>query len=133
MQQFGNLSSTNQVIIKKYICRMMTEGLGYKRIRKELAKQNVSVSLGTLSYWCKNETKRFRSNSFEAKPGKEISYFIGVMFSDGCASKDTKNYDYCLLLGTIDKEFAEKFSECISKLLNKDKNYPVHSGKNNMF
>jgi len=132
MNKFCELSAEKQKEVKTQVCEMLANGLGYKRIRKKLQEQDLSLSMGALSYWCNTETKRLRKNSFISTPSKELSYFVGVMFGDGCATKDQKNHDYCLMLGTIDKDFAQHFSFCVTKLLNKTKEYPVHSGKNNM-
>ncbi len=129
MQTFGSLHSTAQKEIKKEVCIMLANGLGYKKIIKKLKEKEISISKGTLYYWCNKETQRFRKNSFTPIPTKELSYFIGVMFGDGCATRDEINYDYSLRLDSIDKEFVEKFAFCISKLLKKENVYPVHKCK----
>ena len=108
---------------------MLANGLGYKKIIKKLKEREISISKGTLYYWCNKETKRFQKNSFTPSPSKELSYFIGVMFGDGCATEDKVNYDYSLRLDSIDKEFVEKFAFCVSKLLKKEKSYPIHKCK----
>jgi len=129
MQTFSQLSAIQQLQVKREVSALLSEGKGYKKIRRIFTQQGIKLSLGTLSYWCNIETKRLRKNSFTAKPSKELAYFIGVLFGDGCASIDKKNHDYCLQLSSIDKEFVEKFSICVSKLLGKEKNYPVHRSK----
>ena len=129
MQTFSQFSTKQQLEVKKEVGKLLSEGLGYKKIRRYFGEQGIKLSLGTLSYWCNTETKRLRNNSFTAKPSKELAYFIGVMFGDGSATTDQKNQDYSLQLSSIDKEFVEKFSFCVSKLLGKEKNYPVHKLK----
>jgi len=129
MQCFSDFPVNQQKEIKKEICTMLSKGKGYKKIKRALANQEIKISLSTLSYWCNNQTKRLRKNSFNNEPSKELAYVIGVMFGDGCATCDKKNYDYSLKLGTIDKEFGEKFCKCISQILNHKEIYPLHKCK----
>lgn len=134
MKAFCDLPAITQKEVHCKVCTLLAEGNGYKKIRKILAADGIRISLGTLSYWCNKKTAfTSRNNSFSAKPTAELAYALGVLFGDGAISHHKKNHDYCIHLGAIDKEFVEKFSFCISKVLGKSKAYPVHVCKSGLF
>ncbi|MEK6959480.1 MAG: LAGLIDADG family homing endonuclease [archaeon] len=134
MKRFSDFEVSDQQEIYANVLALRDSGFGYKKIRNWLSSQGISISLGTLSYW-RNKKKNFtsRKNSFEAIPSKELAYVLGVMFGDGAISRHEKNHDYCIHLGAIDKEFVEKFSECVSRLLGKKQPYPVHWCKSGIY
>lgn len=133
MVRFSDLSTIEQTILKEKVFEWFKEGKGYKKIKKILASDNVAVSQSNLSYWKNNQSSKLRKNSFELKPSKELSYIVGVMFGDGCASDDKANYDYPISLAAIDKEFVEKFSFCLSKITGRTIIAPVHLTHPNMY
>ena len=135
MRRFSDLSSEHQLMIYKRVFALSKQGLGYKRTLNLIrAENNVKIALGTLSYWFNNDVKILGGeNWFKAEPSRELSYILGVMFGDGCISFNKSKQDYQLKLESIDEEFAEKFSGPISKLLGKEKNYPVWKTKRGMY
>ncbi len=133
MTRFSDLAGSEQEALKSQIKQLIKEGLGFKRIKRTLLEKGISISTGTLSYWKNNPLSKIQKNTFKIAPSQEMSYFLGVMFGDGNISIHKSNYDYCIQLGAIDKEFVEKFSHCVTTILNKTTDYPVHFHKPNMF
>jgi len=56
-------------------------------------------------------------NRFHFAESRELSYVIGVILGDGQIKIELKNYAYRVRLRVKDKEFAEKFAECMQKIL----------------
>jgi DNA endonuclease len=131
MNTFSELSFPVQTSIIEKVIELSWNGLGYKKIIKKIKEEfSVNLSLGLLSYWFNHEVKLFGGeNQFSPKPSKELAYVLGVIFGDGNLFYHKKNSDYVIRLDAIDKDFVEKFSECVSKVLNKEKNYAVVSYK----
>ena len=127
MERFSELSSEKQIQIREKILNLQNSGLGYKRIIKRIAEEDkIKIPLSTLSYWFNNEVKMLGGkNYFKAEPSPELSYIIGCMHGDASISFNEKKQEYNLSLSAIDKDFVEKFSFSVSKLLRKEKNYPL--------
>lgn len=127
MKTFSLVDSNLQKIIFKKVIELSFDDLSYKKIIKQIAMEfNVKLSLGTLSYWFNHNVNLFGGvNKFEAKASSELVYCIGVMFGDGNIFHDKKKQDYVVRLDAIDKDFVEYFSNCVSKVLNKENNYVV--------
>lgn len=127
MKTFSELNHDEQVLLFSKVFDLKKQGLGYKRVIKKVKlEDNVRLALGTLSYWFNNDVKMIGGeNYFEAKPSPELSYILGVMFGDGSACLYSKKQDYFLSLQVKDRDFAEKFSECGTRVLKKEKPYVV--------
>ncbi|GEM_PF-1150658 len=125
MKTFSQLEHPQQLAIFSKVFELNKQGLGYKRIIKKLiAEDEVRLSKGTLSYWFNHDVKMIGGeNAFEAKPSPELSYILGVLFGDGSVFLNKKKQDYFLSLSVKDKDFAEKFSGCGAKILNKEKTF----------
>ncbi len=135
MDRFCDISHEEQLNIRKKVFLLKTNGLGYKRIIKRVAKEDkVKLSLSTLSYWFTHKVKLVGGeNYFEAEPSPELAYILGVMFGDGSLTHDKKKQEYNVRLDAIDKDFVEKFSGYVSKLLGKEKDYVVCLDKRGMY
>jgi len=127
MQRFIDLNPVEQSEIFDLVKKLKKQGLGYKRIIKKIgSEQGVKLHLSTLSYWFNNNVKLLGGeNWFEENPSRELSYLIGVMFGDGSLSFNEKKSDYGIQLEAIDKEFVQKFSYYLSKVLKKKRNYAI--------
>ena len=127
METFSVVDSQLQAsIVKRVIC-LSWQGFGYKKIIKKIKEEFfVNLSSGLLSYWFNNEVRLYGGqNHFDSKPTKELAYVLGVMFGDGNLFFHEKKQDYAVRLEAIDKDFVEYFSKCVSKVLNKERNYAV--------
>ena len=131
MQRFVDLDSNEQKKIFRLVKKLKSQGLGYKRIIKRIgAEQKVKLHLSTLSYWFNNDVKLLGGeNWFEEKPSRELSYLIGVMFGDGSITHNSKKQEYIIKLEAIDKDFVKKFSHCVSAVLDRERDYPIHKNK----
>jgi intein-encoded DNA endonuclease-like protein len=127
MRRFVDLSPEEQRAVFEKFLGLRKEGLGYKRIIKQVKQEdNICLQLSTLSYWSNKGVELLGGkNWFEEKPSRELAYLIGVMFGDGTLSFSEKKQDYGIRLESIDLDFAEKFSHCISLILKKKKDYAV--------
>ncbi|MEM3952805.1 MAG: LAGLIDADG family homing endonuclease [Nitrososphaerota archaeon] len=111
--------------IKLYqkVLELRREALGYKRIKKKIKElYNVSLSLSTISYWCRNIHSPFNGIRIPSidflEPSPELSQVIGVVAGDGWAVK--KNGRHIVGAGAKDKDFIEEFSRCLGKVLRRD-------------
>jgi intein-encoded DNA endonuclease-like protein len=127
MLTFSKIDSNLQKIIFYKVHKLHASDLGYKKIIKQIANEfDVKLSLGTLSYWFNNNVKLFGGiNKFEPTFSAQLVYVLGVIFGDGNIFLDENKSDYMVRLEAIDKDFVEYFSKCVSKVLNKEKNYAV--------
>ena len=127
METFSSVNFQSQIEIVQKVIDLSWEGLGYKRIIKQIKKDfSVNLSLGLLSYWFNHDVKMFGGqNHFLKKPTKELAYVLGVMFGDGNIFYHKKKQDYVVRLEAIDRDFVEHFSKCVSKVLSKETNYAV--------
>lgn len=110
--------------------QLYKEGTSTRQIQRLLFSQfGINVRINTIYRWV---TSRNRPDglirTFVAHPSRELSYLIGVLLGDGCTTLGS-NYKYIFKLKVKDLDFAEEFSKNISKLLNRDKLYPVHKEK----
>jgi len=131
METFSVVDSQLQAsIVKRVIC-LSWQGFGYKKIIKQIKKEfSVNLSLGLLSYWFNHDVNLYGGqNHFDSKPTKELAYILGVIFGDGNLFFHKCKGDYAIRLEATDKDFVEHFSSCVSKVLNKEKNYAVNSYK----
>jgi intein-encoded DNA endonuclease-like protein len=91
-------------------------------MEKIYEKYGKQLPLSTISYWINRKHNPFgKVNKFDEKPSPKLAYIIGVMFSDGYKYIGKKKSQYFLRLEVNDKEFAEKFAECLTKDIRKKK------------
>lgn len=110
--------------------QLYNEGVNTSEIKKCLLTQfGIDVRINTIYRWV---TSRNRPDGlvkpFVTEPSRELSYLIGVLLGDGCTTLGS-NYKYIFKLKVKDLDFAEEFSRNISKLLNRDKSYPIRREK----
>ncbi|MEM0452992.1 MAG: LAGLIDADG family homing endonuclease [Nitrososphaerota archaeon] len=117
--------------IKLYqkVLELRRQGLGYKRIKKKIKElYNVSLSLSTISYWCRNIHSPFNGIRIPSidflEPSPELSQVIGVVAGDGFATKK-EDYEYKVGAAVKDKELIEEFSRCLGKVLRRDPPKPI--------
>jgi DNA endonuclease len=127
MKTFSEVDLSLQQVILRKVIELSWEDFGYKKIIQKVADDfSVKLGKGLLSYWFNNDVKLFGGqNKFEIKPSKELAYVIGVIFGDGNLFHHKSKSDYIIRLDAIDKDFVETFSSCVSKVLNKERNYVV--------
>lgn len=71
--------------------------------------------------WAKNPTSRLKWANLE--PTRELSYLVGAVWGDGTLGGG-KGGRWKISLFVKDKDFAEKFNECLLKVLGKK--YPLY-------
>jgi intein-encoded DNA endonuclease-like protein len=120
-----------KVKIYEDVVELGRQGLKYKEIQGRIFKKyKMQLPMSTIFHWVNKERHPLgRVNKFNEKPSKELMYFIGAMLSDGCLYFDG-NTHYLLQLATKDKEFAEKFARCLTKILRKEKTYKIFWNEN---
>jgi intein-encoded DNA endonuclease-like protein len=115
--------------IYEYALFLNKKGLKSSEIRMEVLKKwNLLIRKKTIYRWITNRHKACRQlRIFTPTPSKELSYIIGVLFGDGTLKNERKNYQYKFILRTKDRDFAEYFSNQISKLLNFPGGYKIRT------
>jgi len=112
--------------IKLYqkVLELRRQGLGYKRIKKKIEELcNVSLSISTISRWCRKICSphngcRVPSVKF-LEPSPELSQVIGTVAGDGFATKKNGN-EYVIGARVKDGDLIEEFSRCLGKVLGRD-------------
>jgi len=134
MSAFSNLPFEERSAVFDKAMALRRTGLGYKRIMKRIFSESaIKIPQSTLAYWCKNKIALLSGeNQFVQKATPELCYVLGTMFGDASISFGKAKSEYRLRLESIDEDFAEKFSKCISKLLNKPRDYAVCKTKRGM-
>ncbi|PIU21336.1 MAG: hypothetical protein COT15_02865 [Candidatus Diapherotrites archaeon CG08_land_8_20_14_0_20_34_12] len=123
-----------QIIYDK-VFSLKQNGLSYKKIIEQILSEfRIKLHKSTLSYWFNNNVKLVGGeNYFNSIASPELSYVLGVMFGDGAITFNKKKQDYAIRLEAKDKDFVENFSTCVSKVLNKNRNYLVCKTKREMY
>jgi hypothetical protein len=85
--------------------------------------------VGTVDHWIYGERHPFGSFTIpDLTPSRELSYVLGAFLGDGCAFK-TRSIKGTILyevqLAVRDRDFANEFNKCISKILRKDGGYSI--------
>ena len=99
------------------------QGLTCKEIQEKIYDEyREQISLPLIRYWINGKHNPLgKVNKFDEKPSPELEYIIGAIFTDGY--KYLNGTHYFLRLEVNDKEFAEKFAECLTKVLGRKKPY----------
>lgn len=117
-----------------------------KKLVEELIKEYTTSQIAKMYGCCRElvsyHTKKFglvnphqNYNTPNLEPSKCLSYVVGVLVGDGCASKYDKKgaQRHDIKLKVIDKEFAEEFSRCLASIMGKANPYAVWSNKKDNF
>jgi intein-encoded DNA endonuclease-like protein len=106
------------------IIELRRQELSYNQIQKIFyEKYGKQLPISTIYDWINERCNPFgKLNKFNEKPSPELTYIIGVILSDGYKYIG-KKFQYNLRLAVNDREFAEKFAECLTKVLKKKKPY----------
>jgi len=106
------------------VLKLGRQGLKYKEIQKIIYKKHRKrLPIPTAFHWINEKHNPLgKVNKFDEKPSPELEYIVGTMFSDGYKYIGKKSR-YSLRLDVNDREFAEKFAECLTKVLGKKKPY----------
>ena len=107
------------------VIELRKQGFKISEVQKILyEKYGRQLSIYTIYDWVNGKHNPLGNvNKFDGKPSPELAYIIGVMLSDGYLYFYDKNNDYFLRLAVIDREFAEKFAECLTKVLGRKRPY----------
>lgn len=124
------MNSNNQ----KIKTRTLEEYTQVMRVRKQKKAQDVikisritGIPKDTIRGWIYRgvKPKRLRKTKFlpkeSKKLGPELAYILGVIQGDGCLCKSKRHslrgecFDYILVLGVTDKDFADYFSKQLEK------------------
>jgi intein-encoded DNA endonuclease-like protein len=105
------------------VIELRKQRLSYGQIQKSLyEKYRKRLPIPTISHWINKKYHPLgRVNKFDGKSSPELEYIIGALFSDGYKYIDDRGH--LLRLIVKDKEFAEKFAECLTKVLGRRRAY----------
>ncbi len=101
-------------------------GLSYRQIIDEIYRRHgVKLSKSNISEWSRGIHSPYNGRYIPSiellKPSEELAYVIGVKLGDGYATKKkrvVKSYNHTRIgLDVKDREFAEEFSRCLTKVL----------------
>lgn len=106
---------------------LMKEGLGSESIVKEVVNQT-QVPYGTVYSWYKYGSSPFWKGSLNKT--KELFYVLGALLGDGCIYKWGKEHQIWLV---GDQNFAKKYANKLSKVINRNVNAYPNRGKNVWF
>jgi intein-encoded DNA endonuclease-like protein len=101
-----------------YLVReLKARGLSYGRIQQEiLAASGHYLSRGSISEWVRQLHEPLgRVNEFDRTASVELAYVIGAVLSDG--NINSREYDREVLLSVTDREYAEEFGRCLTRIL----------------
>ncbi len=130
--------------IKLYneVLQLRKEALSHKKIIAYIQKKHgVRLSGSTVSYWLRRIRSPYNKGYIPSidllKPSQELAYVIGVMLGDGYATKHrrpVKGYNNVEIgLAVKDREFAEEFGECLSKVLGRQPKEPIYKNSINRY
>ena len=111
------------------VIKLRKQGLKYKEIQRRIyEKYGKQISIRNIYSWINGKHNPLRRiNKFNGKASPELEYVVGTMFSDGF--KYFNNGKHILCLSVKDKEFAEEFGRCLSKVLGKKESYKPYWDK----
>jgi intein-encoded DNA endonuclease-like protein len=113
------------------VIELKRQGLKPSQIQEELfEKYKVQLCMKNIYNWINGKHYPFGNvNNFNEKPSPKLAYIVGVIFTDGYKYIG-KQSQYSLRLAVNDREFAEKFAECLTEILKKKKPYKPFYNKN---
>jgi len=102
------------------VLRLREDGLSYNQIIERVeAEHRVALRKSHISGWVTGKHKPYGYvRALDTTPRPELAYVIGVKMGD--ASTSVSHYNYMIKLRVTDKDFAEEFSRCLSKILKRD-------------
>ncbi len=108
------------------VFELRKQGLSYSKMIDWVWKNHgVRLSKSHISYWSRGLHSPYNGRYIPSiellKPSEELAYVIGVKLGDGYAVRSrrpVKGYSRALIgLKVKDREFAEEFSRCLTKVL----------------
>jgi intein-encoded DNA endonuclease-like protein len=107
------------------VIELRRQRLKHKEIQEKIYKKHRKrLPISTIKDWINRKHNPFgKVNKFNEEPSPKLEYIIGTMFTDGYKYIDKKKPQYFIRLEAKDKEFAEKFAECLTKVLGRKKPY----------
>ena len=111
--------------LHRLVTDLAGRGLTYRQVQNAIfSREHLLLSKGTISGWTRGIHNPSGSlNSFRQVPSPELAYVIGVVLGDGNLS--IHGYNAEILLSVTDHDFAEEFSNCLAKILSREKPYKV--------
>jgi len=94
--------------------KLHQNGLSFRKIAKILGINRITVMR-----WIKGINKPSGNWDIDLSPSPHLSYFLGALLGDGSIRRKVHNYKYEIRLRVKDKDFAEEFAKCSSKILRK--------------
>jgi len=123
--------------------RLRRLGLSYSEIIDEIERMyGVTLSKSHISYWTReihepSNVRRYIPSIDYLRPSEELAYVIGVVAGDGYAFQKRrrhKGYHRAIIgVKVKDWEFAEKFAECIGKVLGREPPKPRFIKRDGIF
>jgi len=117
------LSPKERFTLYNKALRLKESGLGCRRIARIL-----NISKSTTRCWLNGYQGKYSNpiNAYHGRytaltPSAELAYIIGALLGDGNLSAR----GYQIRLEAKDRDFVEKFSSCLTNVLNRDIPYPV--------
>lgn len=92
-------------------------GLSYNQILRSIEREDgTRLRKSHIHDWVTGRHNPFGSvSNFSDSPTPELTYVVGV--AKGDATLDAQQWKHRIRLGVVDKDFAESFNRCISKVL----------------
>jgi intein-encoded DNA endonuclease-like protein len=123
-----------EIRMKMYedVIELGRQGLTQREIQKRIhEKHGIRLPQPTISVWTNGKHNPFGNiNKFDEKPSPKLAYIIGAILSDGYKYITKKKFNYSIRIAVNDREFAEKFAECLTEILKKKKPYKPFYDKN---
>jgi len=114
LERNGTMYSTPIHLYNRAL-ELRKKGLGPRRIARE-----IGVNEGTIANWFYRGHKPVIRGVLNLSPCPELSYLLGVRYSDGCVSGGFR-------LWVKDRDFSEKSARCLSKVMGK--HYRIYKNK----
>jgi intein-encoded DNA endonuclease-like protein len=109
------------------VLTLHSQGLSTRKIAKR-----TGVPKSTVHNWVSERNNPLsKLNIFDLESSPELSYVLGVYYGDGSAGKYGRQYR--IELAVKDRDFAEAFNYCISKIVGKDSLYKTTVDKYGKF
>jgi intein-encoded DNA endonuclease-like protein len=107
--------------------KLRKRGLTQIEISNEIHRRyGIWIDRSTIGRWLRGESSPYNGTWIPSpdllRPSEDLAYVISVLLGDGFTCKD--GYDYIVGLAAKDKEFVERFGQCLSNVLGKKPKKP---------
>ncbi len=120
-----------RITLYEEVLRLRRQGLGYKKIRRRIKElYDITLAPAVIVDWCRGIHTPYGGIRIPTvdylKPSPELAYVIGVVCGDGSAVKTRgRSGEYVIGSQVKDREFSERFAECLGRILNRSPPTPI--------